>query len=167
MASVMLENRRGRQLASLWQEEAGFCQRTQATVARTRPRLRTVDIRPLAAEDRREVIRFARALPGDDLLCLERDIADPAEVDAWIKDTVEGRVVTFLAWNGDVVVGYASFQRGSVPWIRHVAELRVAVAETARGFGIGRRLLEMAFETALDVGVMEVIAHMNRNKAVR
>ena len=74
---------------------------------------RTLVLRPLAAEDREPMIAFAGALPEDDLLFLERDIAQPAEVDAWIKDTLEDRLVTLVAWEDDRVVGYATFNRAS------------------------------------------------------
>src|SRR5208337_198385 len=119
---------------------------------------RTVVLRPLAAEDRERMITFAKALPEDDLLFLERDITQAGEVDAWIKDTLEERVVTLVAWEDDFVVGYATVDRGNARWLCHVAELRVAVAQSARGLGIGRLLLELAFEKVLDMGVTKVIA---------
>ena len=78
---------------------------------------RSVVIRPLAAEDSEQMIAFAGALTEDDLLFLERDITQPAEVQAWIKDTLEGRVVTLVAWEDDDVVGYATFSLGSARWI--------------------------------------------------
>jgi L-amino acid N-acyltransferase YncA len=121
---------------------------------------RTVVLRPLAAEDREQMITFAGVLPEEDLLFLERDITQPAEVDAWIKDTLEGRLVTLVAWEDGVVVGYATFNRGNVRWTAHVAELRVVVAQSARGIGIGRFLLELAFEMVLDVAVTKIIARM-------
>ncbi len=121
---------------------------------------RTVVLRPLAADDREEMITFAGALTDDDLLFLERDITQPAEVDAWIKDTLEERLVTLVACEGDHVVGYATFSRASARWMCHVAELRVVVAQSARGIGIGRLLLELAFEMVLDAGVTKVIARM-------
>ena len=65
-----------------------------------------------------------------------------------------------MAWEDDAVIGYATFGRGNVRWTRHVAELRVVVAESARGMGIGRLLLELAFEMVLEVGVTKVIARM-------
>ena len=83
---------------------------------------RSVVLRPLAAEDREPLITFAGDLPEDDLLFLERDITRPAEVDAWIKDTLEGRLATLLALEDDVVLGYATFNRGNVRWTCHVAE---------------------------------------------
>jgi len=122
-------------------------------------------LRPLAADDREPMIAFARALPEDDLLFLERDITEPAEVDTWIKDTLEERLVTLVAWKGDDIVGYATFNRASARWMRHVAELRVVVAQSTRGVGIGRLLLELAFEMVLDVGVTKVIARMTTEQA--
>lgn len=121
---------------------------------------RTVVLRPLATGDHERMVAFARALPEDDLLFLERDITQSAEVDAWIKDALAGRLVTLVAWEDDVVVGYATFDRGSVRWTRHVAELRVAVAESCRGIGLGRLLLELAFEMVLHAGVTKVVARM-------
>jgi len=121
---------------------------------------RSVVIRPLAAEDSEQIIAFAADLPEEDLLFLERDITQPAEVNAWIKDTLEGRAVTLVAWEGDMAVGYATFNRGHVRWTCHVAELRVVVAQSARGIGIGRLLLELAFEMVLDMGVTKVMARM-------
>jgi L-amino acid N-acyltransferase YncA len=106
------------------------------------------------------MIAFAGALPEDDLLFLERDITQPAEVEAWIKDTLEGRLVTLVAWEDGSVVGYATFSQASARWMRHVAELRVVVAQSVRGLGIGRFLLELAFEMVLDLGVTKVIARM-------
>jgi L-amino acid N-acyltransferase YncA len=123
-------------------------------------RSRTVIVRPLAGADRGPLINFAAALPEEDLLFLERDISQPGEVDAWIRHTLSERLVTLVAWEDDQVVGYATFNRASAHWMRHVAELRVVVAQSARGIGIGRLLLELAFEMVLDLGVTKVIARM-------
>jgi L-amino acid N-acyltransferase YncA len=121
---------------------------------------RTVVLRPLATEDREQVIAFAGALPEEDLLFLDRDITTPAGVDAWLKETAEGLLVTLVAWEEAAVIGYATIEPGTVRWTRHVAELRVVVAQSARGIGIGRLLLELAFETVLGMGVTKVIARM-------
>jgi L-amino acid N-acyltransferase YncA len=125
---------------------------------------RTVVLRPMTPGDRERLVAFARTLPEDDLLFLQRDITQPAEVDAWIREASEGSLVTLVAWEGDEIVGYATFDRGSVRWTRHVAELRVVVAQSARGIGIGRLLLELAFEMVLEVGVTKVIARMTTDQ---
>jgi L-amino acid N-acyltransferase YncA len=91
---------------------------------------------------------------------LHQDITQPAEIDAWNRESAEGTVITIVAWEGSEIRGYATFDRGRAQWMRHVAEIRVVVSEGARGIGIGRLLLEMAFETALEAGVLKVIARM-------
>lgn len=121
---------------------------------------RKLVLRPLEAPDREPMTAFARALPEDDLLFLQRDITQPAEVDWWIEETVRGNLVTIVAWEGPNVLGYATCDRGTVRWTRHVAELRVVVAESARGAGVGRLLLELVFEMALEEGVTKVVARM-------
>ncbi len=120
----------------------------------------TVSLRPLRTEDREPLVNFARALPEDDLLFLQRDITQSAEVDRWIQETVDGDLVTIVACQEDAIIGYATFDQGSVRWTRHVAELRVVVTEAVRGIGLGRLLLELVFEMALKEGVTKVIARM-------
>lgn len=122
-------------------------------------------LRPLAAGDGDAMVAFARALPADDLLFLQRDITQPSEVEAWIRDAAERRLVTLVAWEGAAVVGYATFERGNARWTSHVAELRVVVAEVTRGIGIGRFLLELAFELVLAEGVTKVVARMTPDQA--
>lgn len=111
------------------------------------------------------MVSFARALPENDLLFLQRDITQPAEVEAWLKDEQEGRLTTLVACEGGTIVGYSTFERGSARWTRHVAELRVVVARHARGIGVGRLLLESAFERVLAVGVTKIIARMTPDQS--
>ena len=125
---------------------------------------RNVVLRRLAADDRDAIVAFARALPKDDLLFLDRDMTQTAEVEAWINQSREDRCVAVVACEGETIVGYATYDRGVVRWRRHVAELRVAVAESARGLGIGRLVLELAFELVLDLGVTKIIARMTPNQ---
>lgn len=122
-------------------------------------------VRPLALGDREGMVAFARGLPEDDLFFLERDITDPAEVEAWINEATKDSRVTLVAEADGALVGYATFSRGNVRWTRHVAELRVMVAESHRGIGIGRLLLELAFEMVLELGVTKVIARMTPEQA--
>jgi L-amino acid N-acyltransferase YncA len=127
---------------------------------RLRVKGETLVFRRLNQDCGQPMIDFARALPAEDLLFLERDITQQAEVDRWIKDVVEGRSVTIVAWRGDKMVGYATFVLGRAPWTRHVAEVRVVVGESDRGIGVGRLLLQLVFEMALEQGATKVVARM-------
>ena len=122
-------------------------------------------LRPLERRDREPLLRFARSLPERDLLFLQRDITEPAEADKWIAEVADGDLVTIVAWEGEDVLGYASYARGNARWTRHVAELRVVVAESARSLGIGKLLLELVFEMALGEGVTKVVACMTPDQA--
>lgn len=121
---------------------------------------RNVVLRPLRADECDAMVTFARALPNDDLLFLQRDITQRAEVERWIREGAEGNLVTVVAWQDARVLGYATYDRGTVRWTHHVAELRVVVAPDARGLGVGRLLLELVFEMALGAGVTKLIARM-------
>lgn len=119
-----------------------------------------VVLRPLREGDGDPLVSFARRLPPNDLLFLHQDITEPAEIEDWIREANEGNLITIVAWEGAEILGYATFDRGRAQWMRHVAEIRVVVSESVRGLGIGRLLLEMAFEIALEAGVLKVIARM-------
>jgi L-amino acid N-acyltransferase YncA len=125
---------------------------------------RAITLRPLRPADQPLLIQFARTLPADDLLFLDRDITQEAEVDWWIQQAPSS-LFTIVASEGDTVAGYATFERGNVRWTRHVAELRLAVGPSARGIGLGRLLLELAFELALAEGVTKVVARMTPSQA--
>jgi len=126
---------------------------------------KAVTFRLLDGKCREAIAVFAQSLPEEDLLFLERDITDPAMVDKWIKAVTLGSLVTVVAWQGDAIIGYASYDRGRTRWTHHVAELRVVVAPSARGLGIGRLLLESVFEMAREEGVMKVVARMTPDQS--
>jgi L-amino acid N-acyltransferase YncA len=119
-----------------------------------------VTLRYMTAADAGAILAFARALPEHDLLFLRRDITDPSAVAAWVKDVESGDSITVLAVRGDEVVGYGTIHRNKVGWSQHVAELRVLVAESMRGRGLGRVLTQEAFAIALGQGIEKMMAQM-------
>ncbi len=133
--------------------------------ARTYPaqhRLGTRDItlRLMNASDKQAVLTFARKLPEHDLLFLRRDITQDPSVDDWLGEIATGEITTVLAFDGADVVGYATIQRSQLRWTAHVAELRVLVAESMRGHGLGRVLTQEAFANALGLGIEKMVAQM-------
>lgn len=126
---------------------------------------RKIVLRPLTTDDRPQMLEFAQDLEQDDLLFMQRDITQPGEVDRWIADDLEGRQSTLVACEGATIIGYATYELGRVRWTRHVAELRVVVTAAARGLGLGRLLLQLAFEMVLDLGVTKIIARVVPDQA--
>jgi L-amino acid N-acyltransferase YncA len=133
--------------------------------ARTYPATRKagskdVTLRLMTAADRAAILAFARALPEHDLLFLRRDITEEAAVDDWVNELKNGEIVTVLAETGGQIVGYATIHRSLLRWTAHVAELRVMVAESMRGSGLGRILTQEAFANALTAGIEKMVAQM-------
>ncbi|MGQ0503412.1 MAG: GNAT family N-acetyltransferase [Panacagrimonas sp.] len=126
---------------------------------------RKVELRLMTAEDAPRILKFARALPPHDLLFLRRDITQEKNVDLWVEETAVGTTYTLLAVEGEVMIGYGSLIRSQQDWSRHVAEIRVLTAESARGLGLGQLLTREAFQIALELGVEKISARMTLDQA--
>lgn len=124
----------------------------------------TVTLRLLHAGDGDAILEFARRLPPHDLLFLRRDITDPEQVDAWLRDTEQGLSSTVLALRDSQVVGYTTVASDGLNWTRHVRELRVLVGPSMRGRNLGRLLTEQAFAIARQQGVKKMIAQMTTDQ---
>lgn len=121
---------------------------------------REITLRLMNAGDKEGVLSFARKLPEHDLLFLRRDITEESSLDDWVSEIVTGEITTVLALEGKEVMGYATIQRSLLRWTSHVAELRVLVAESMRGQGLGRLLTQEAFANALALGIEKMVAQM-------
>jgi RimJ/RimL family protein N-acetyltransferase len=119
-----------------------------------------VELRFMHAGDEAAVLAFARELPAHDLLFLPRDISHPKVLAAWVSEIERGAMTTLLAFRGGDVVGCATIVRDPLSWSPHVAELRVVVARSVRGAGVGRRLSTAAGELAIESGTEKLVAHM-------
>lgn len=121
----------------------------------------TITLRPMTDADKQAVLEFARSLRPHDLMFLQRDITNDADVDEWLNHIREGVVTTILAVAADGrVVGYTSIQRSRLPWTAHVAELRVLITDDMRGKGLGRLLVGDAFAIAVSEGLEKMMASM-------
>lgn len=123
-----------------------------------------VEIRYMGAHDAPGVLAFARALPPHDLLFLPRDITHPKVLAAWSAEIERGAMTTLLGFSQGIVIGCATIARDPLSWSAHVAELRVVVATSMRGRGLGRALLEDAFALAATMGVEKMIAQMTTDQ---
>jgi RimJ/RimL family protein N-acetyltransferase len=96
---------------------------------------------------------FFAEVPDWEQRFLKEDVRDAdALVAAWLADP-RGRWI--LAADGEAIVGLAcALPQGG--WSSHVAELRVIVAPSHRGRGLGRELARRALVTALELGCTHV-----------
>ncbi len=114
----------------------------------------------MRAGDEAAVAAFARELPVHDLLFLPRDISHPKVLAAWVHELERGALTTLLAFRDAEVAGCATIARDPLSWSPHVAELRIVVAASERGKGLGRALSTRAGELAVANGVEKLVAHM-------
>ncbi len=130
---------------------------------------RNVRLGLMSSDDRAKLQALARVVPEHDLLFMHRDITSPRVLDAWLDDLERGDLATVLAEENGAVLGYATIEPEREPWSRHVAELRVLVAPSVRGSGIGRLLTQEAFAVALSAGIEKITARMtpDQKAAVR
>jgi len=119
-----------------------------------------IETRFMRAGDEAAVLAFARELPPHDLLFLPRDIAQPKVLAAWVREIERGAMTTLLAFHGADVVGCATIAGDPLSWSAHVAELRIVVARSERGRGLGRMLSTAVGELAVQSGIEKLVAHM-------
>ena len=141
-------------------------ERTVRTYPRSLPLAdgRTVTLRRMNSVDADRVLDFARSLPPDDLLFLRTDITDAAVVAQWVANLQSGRTLTVLAEAGGAMIGYSSIHKNEVSWQRHLGEMRIQVAPSARAQGLGRVLAGEMFAIARDEGLAKIVVQMTEEQ---
>lgn len=125
-------------------------------------KLKGVDytLRPMTVDDGERLRNFALELPPHDLLFMRRDITKPEGLARWTDAVSRGAMYTILCADDHGIAGYSSLHLTELDWSKHVADLRVATADRARGAGLGRLLTREAFNMALALGIEKVVARM-------
>ena len=125
---------------------------------------REIGLRYMTPDDPDEMLRFAPALPPHDLLLLPIDVTEVEGLNDWIDSILIGTAGVILAVDDGGIVGFSSVTRNPARWVRHVAELRVVIAESMRGHHLGHHLTAEAFRIAVDLGVTRVMAQMTMDQ---
>ncbi len=121
---------------------------------------KTIEIRAFERGDVVAVGAFAAALPAHDLLFLSRDIQHARVIEAWQQAIADGEIESLVAIDGDTVVATSAIVRDPLSWSPHVAEIRLLVAPSMRGHGLGRLLLGESIRIAGERGAIKLIARM-------
>lgn len=117
-------------------------------------------IRRFKPEDFEPMQRFTRALPEHDLLFLSRDLKHRKVLEAWLEAVEDGFIDSFVAEDGDAIVGTCALVRDPLGWSTHIGEVRLLVSPQLRGQGVGRRLLGEMFKAAEARELKKLIAQM-------
>lgn len=117
-------------------------------------------VRVMTRDDCDAIVAFANDLPAHDRLYLQRDLTDADVVDALLAELDADKIAGIVAEAKNDMLGYGMMIPSEEAWSQHVAEIRVSVAVSARGKGIGRILTQEAFAIALACDVKKLMARM-------
>lgn len=123
-----------------------------------------VSLNLLTQDDKDAVLAFARSLPEEDLLFLRVDLTQEDVVDDWIANVESNNSTTIVAYSGDNLVGYATVHRSPARWTRRVGEIRVNVAASHRGKGLGRNLTAQIFDISRGLDLRKLMANMTTDQ---
>ncbi|HEU5098730.1 MAG TPA: GNAT family N-acetyltransferase [Roseiflexaceae bacterium] len=120
---------------------------------------RRVTIRPLDELDHRALLAFGRALPQDDLLYLENDLATPETIGRLINARFAENWRQLVASIGDQIIGYAALRR--LPgWSCHVASISLIVSAGWRRYGLGTTLAQQLVDAARELQLNKLVVEM-------
>jgi ribosomal protein S18 acetylase RimI-like enzyme len=121
---------------------------------------RQVTFRLMKAEDKELFKKFIRSLPDEDNYFLLLDVHKDGAIDAWMRGIVSGSTISVVALEGDQMAGYCNIHLSELPWTRHVGEIRLSVAGSYRGQGLGQALAREVFLIAKARGLEKIWARM-------
>lgn len=119
-----------------------------------------INLTPMSVKDKKAIKAFAKELPEEDLLFLTIDLTQDDAIEGWLKNIENGSSTALIAYADDQLVGYASVHRESAPWTRKVGEIRVNIAPSMRGQGLGRLLISHIFDICQGLDLTKILARM-------
>jgi len=115
---------------------------------------RTITIRvPRDGEDLPRLAAFFAKLPSDTRTSLRYDVQNPTLLAARLHEIDGQNHFRLIVEHAGEIVADATLDRDPHMWTRHVADLRVVVAEGYRHLGIGTLLSEELVEFGRDAGI--------------
>ncbi|HSP39105.1 MAG TPA: GNAT family N-acetyltransferase [Frankiaceae bacterium] len=120
------------------------------------------DLRELSPDQVDALAHFLAELPEGDRTFVKEAVDDRAVVAGWASAGPSGSGQAASRWvasAGTEVVGYVAVL--PLPgWSSHVGELRLVVAPSARGRGLGRLLAEHALKIAVGLGLTKLVVEV-------
>ena len=120
-----------------------------------------VTFRLMTPQDREAFLRFMRAQAVDDQYFLLVDVTSPEGLQQWMHDLENARNITVLAEENGKLLGYSSLHHNQTLWTRHLGEIRLMVAPSQRGRGLGQMLGKEAFAIAHDLGLQRTVVRVS------
>src|SRR4051794_25140568 len=122
-------------------------------------------IEPLGPDRCDALLRFFAALPEGDLTFIREEVHDPETVRSWASGPGSGgrwvAVDTGGEGGGGIAEGTGYVAVRPLPrWSDHVGEIRLVVASSRRGSGLGRELARRAVAEAIGSGLTKLVVEV-------
>jgi len=121
---------------------------------------RTVIIRPMLREDADALFDFFISLKPEDKQFFRDDVSKREVIEKWAENLNYEVVLPLLAIYDGRIVADGTLHASNYFWTRHVAEIRIVVAEDFRNLGLGKKIVSELFFNAVKRGFKKVIAQM-------
>jgi L-amino acid N-acyltransferase YncA len=115
-------------------------------------------VEPLGPERCDALLQFFSALPEGDLTFIREEVTDPDTVRSWASGSGPGGRWVAVDDDGEVT-GYVGV-RPLPGWSDHVGEVRLVVAPSRRGSGLGRELARRAVAEAIGSGLTKLVVEV-------
>jgi L-amino acid N-acyltransferase YncA len=120
----------------------------------------------MVPEDADALLKFFQIVAVEDRYYLKEDVTDAQVIRQWAEDIDYARALPLLAWSGGELVADATLHRTRTLARHHIGELRVVVAESQRGRGLGAALIQelvsVADRRGLELLTVELVAREER-----
>jgi L-amino acid N-acyltransferase YncA len=114
-------------------------------------------IREMTTDDVDRSVAFFEELPEEDKIFLRRPIPDREAVIRRIKTIEAGTAQRLVAIDGDKIVADGALEHDPDGWREHVGEMRLIVARSHQGKGLGRLMAFELYKLANHAKVEEII----------
>jgi L-amino acid N-acyltransferase YncA len=119
-----------------------------------------ITFRLMTPADKEPFRDFVRSVPEEDNFFLLLDVRQDRSLDHWMRGVETGRTISVIALENGKMVGYGNLHTSELNWTRHVGEVRLQVARSHRGRGLGKVLAQEVFSIARSRGLQKIMARM-------
>src|SRR5512138_2516810 len=123
-----------------------------------------VVLRPMNRLDEPSLRDFFETFTEEDRLYLRNDVSSVATIRGWIQSLDYKRVFPLLALDGGRIVANGTLHRKHYNWMRHIGEVRIAVAPDFRRRGLGKLMAQELLVNAGDEGLRKITAEVVVNQ---
>lgn len=116
-----------------------------------------VVVREMRKDDVQRSLDFFRALPEEDREYLRVDVTDPLVMEQRINFIKTGKVIRLVAVIDDKIVADSALELEGFGWKKHIAEIRLIVAQPFQRKGLGMLMARELFMIAAEKKIEEII----------